>query len=282
MINYIQNDELLIGVKTDGAELTTVKDAKTRHEYLWQGDPAVWSGQSPILFPIVGRLKDDTYYLRGKPYTMPKHGFWRKRKAMLLYVGDDTMTFMQTDDADTFELYPYRFRVLVTFTLEGRTLQVTHRVCNDNAEDMLFSIGAHPAFACAIGDKLTFSEPETLCTQMIDRNSLRMPQTKPVLDNAREIEITEHIFDGDALILQGVKSPFVTLNPDKPGQSVRFALHSPYLGIWAKPGAPYVCIEPWWGVNDRDEITADFSGKEGIERLAPHDSREFVWSAEFQ
>ncbi len=283
MIHYIENDLFKIGVKEYGCELTSVYSKKAGYEYLWQGDEAVWYGQSPILFPIVGRLIDDKYTLDGKEYTMPKHGFARKTNWTLLNKDEDSMSFILSESEETFKIYPYEFDLIVTYTLEENKLSVAHNVVNKNDYDMYFSLGAHPGFNCDIGDKLVFDENETLSTEKIDLvNSLRLPETFEVLNNEREITITESIFNEDALILNGIKSKNITLMHKNDRNTVKFDMGgSPYLGIWAKPGAPYVCIEPWFGVNDSFEKKPDFSQKDAINKLPPEEIFTFRWEAEF-
>ena len=283
MIHYIENDYLKIGVKEFGCELTSVILKENNTEYLWQGDEKIWSGQSPILFPIVGRLIDDKYYLDGVEYEMPKHGFARKLPWTFLQSSGNSMKFVLSDSEETFKLYPYHFNLVVTFTLDGKTLKVSHDIINKNDGTMLFSLGAHPAFNCRIGDKLTFSEKETLETVKIDlTNSLRLSDTVPVLSDETDIVITEDVFNEDALIFSGVKSDFVTLRSDDHNRTVKFTLGgAPWLGIWAKPGAPYVCIEPSCGVNDSQIKKADFSEKDGINSIGKGESWNFTWTAEF-
>ena len=282
MIHYIENDFLKVGVKEFGCELTSVINKKNGTEYLWQGDEAYWSGQSPILFPIVGRLIEDSYYLNGKKYTMPKHGFARKMLWSFGGADEDSMFFTLTQTEETLAIYPYRFTVKVIFSLENNSLKVTHEIINENSGVMYASLGAHPAFNCEIGDRLVFSENETLDTVRIDLvNSLRLPETIPVLKNENSITITEDIFNEDALIFNGVKSETLTLESDNHTRKVIFRLNnSPWLGIWAKPGAPYVCIEPWCGVNDSTERKEDFSQKDGINAIKEGESFVYSWTAE--
>lgn len=281
MIHYIENEILKIGVKEQGCELTSIYAKKEQREYLWQGSPEFWTGQSPILFPIVGRLIDDKYRLDGKEYEMPKHGFARKMKWDFLSKDESSLTFTLRETPETLELYPYCFEVRVTFTLCGNKLSVSHVISNNNDKVMYFSLGAHPAFNCKIGDKLSFDLEETLETEKIDLvKSLRLPETFPVLNNEKDIVITEDIFNEDALILHGIKSENITLHTDN--ADIKFNLgNAPYLGIWAKPGAPYVCIEPWWGVNDSTEKKDDFSQKDAICKAEPGTSQTFIWYAEF-
>lgn len=281
MVHYIENDYIRIGVKEQGCELTSIYGKKEQTEYLWQGNPDIWEGQSPILFPIVGRLIDDKYYLDGKEYTMPKHGFARKMKWGFLSADEKSMTFILSETPETLSIFPYSFDVKVTFSLNENKLSVSHDIVNKNDKVMYFSLGAHPAFNCKIGDVLTFDESETLESEKIDLvRSLRLPETYPVLNNSRDIIITDDIFNEDALILHGIKSKNITLSTD--GAKIKFNLgNAPYLGIWSKPGAPYVCIEPWCGVNDSTDKKDDFSQKDAINALEAGSTFNYTWTAEF-
>ncbi len=283
MIHYIENEFLKAGVKEQGCELTSIVEKKSGYEYLWQGDEAVWYGQAPILFPIVGRLIEDKYTLNGKEYDMPKHGFARKLKWSFLSKSGNSMKFILTENDYTLSVYPFHFDFIVTYFLEGKTLSVNHRILNKNEKDMYFSLGAHPAFNCKIGDRLIFSEKETLDSMKIDLDrSLLLPETFPVLKDETDLVITKDIFNEDALIFEGVKSDYVTIKNENQNRQIRFKLgKAPYLGIWAKPGAPYVCIEPWFGVNDSREKVEDFSLKRGINKLGLNGEFSFTWEASF-
>lgn len=283
MLHTVENERLRICVNEHGAELMNVTDRRTGYEYLWQGDPAVWTGRSPILFPIVGRLLNDAYRLNGETYTLAKHGFARKSDWELLCKNGNSLTFRLRENEETLKSYPYAFDLTVSFTLQGNALTVLHTVQNKNADTMYFSLGAHPGFNCEIGDSLVFDEAETLSTEKIDLvRSLRLPEPVPVLRDANEIVITKDIFNEDALIFKGVRSSHLTLFAHGGKQKIRFLLAgSPYLGIWAKPGAPYVCIEPWWGVNDDARERADISQKDEIRALPAGAAFSCAWSAEF-
>lgn len=280
MIHYIENNSFKIGVKELGAELTSVYSKEKNFEYLWQGNPDVWNGQSPVLFPIIGRLIEDKYTLDGKEYDMPKHGFARRKEWEFLTSDGSSMTFRLCDNEGTREIYPFGFEFLITFSIEDNILSVKHKIRNTGNNTMYFSLGAHPAFNCSIGDKLVFSKAETLEAFKIDlEKSLVLPETFPVLNDETDLIITEDIFNEDALIFEGVKSDFLTI--ESKSHSVKFALGgAPYLGIWAKPGAPYVCIEPWWGLNDFKDKKVDFSEKVGINRLEASESFVYTWCAE--
>ncbi len=281
MIHYIENEYVKVGVKTDGAELTSFVSKENSFEYLWQGNPDVWYGQSPVLFPIIGRVLDDVYYLNGKEFTMPKHGLFRKREAELVEKTETSMTFMEKADDETRKIFPYEFRVYVKFELDGKKLVCTYNVFNDSADVMYFSIGGHPGFNCEIGDYILFEKNETIETVAIDTECLRTGKTIPVLNNNNKLVITKDIFNDDALIFNNMESSYLTLVSDNHTRTVKFDFSDcSYLGIWAKPGAPYVCIEPWWGVNDSHERKSDISQKDAIISLESGKAFECYWAAE--
>lgn len=284
MIHYIENENLVVGVKEFGCEIASIKSKATGYEFMWQGNENIWSGQAPILFPIVGRLIDDKYTLGGVEYEMPKHGFARKMPWEFIESDGSSMSFRLSDTADTRKIYPYEFELIVTYNLNGNTLSVSHDIINKTDSVMYFSIGAHPAFNCKIGDILSFDENETLFTEKIDlEKSLRLPDRIPVLEAEKDIIITKDIFNEDALILSDIISDNITLNLSEGGKKILFNLGgAPYLGIWAKPGAPYVCIEPWYGVNDSLEKKDDFSEKDAINAVEAKKTFNFTWKAEFK
>ena len=282
MLYTIENDYLRAQIKDDGAELHSLYGKQQQYEYLWQGDPAVWYGQAPVLFPIIGRLLNDQYRYGGKTYVMQKHGFARKRTFSVVSCAHNEALFLLKSDDATREMYPFEFELYVRFELLGNSLRATHTVVNRDDKEIFFSLGGHPGFNCAIGARLEFDEPETLNTRSVDVNdALLLPERKPVLQNEKSITITEHIFDQDALILSGMRSRAVTLVSDAHPRRVRFTFGDvPNLGIWAKPGAPYVCIEPWCGLNDDHTPRNDISEKEAIIRLPAGDMFDLVYTAE--
>ena len=228
----LKNNSVSIAVKQYGAELSSFKSEDSNIEYLWQGNPDVWYGQSPILFPIVGTLLDNKYKVDGKEYEMFRHGIARKRDFELKEQGEDYITLTQKWNEESLERYPFKYVLDIEFKLCGKKLTVTHTVKNEGDGAMYFSIGAHPGFNCKI-----------------DTDSILDGKHYPTLDNETTIVITKDIFEGDALVLSGMKSDTVYLKSDFRPQYIKFNFgKAPVLGIWAKPGAEYVCIEPWYGV----------------------------------
>ncbi len=282
MIYTAENSDFTLGVKEMGAELTSLKSKKTGFEFIWTGDTSVWYGQSPILFPIIGRLLDDKYRLNGKEYTMEKHGIVRKKPFKLIDKTEDSLTFSQTSDENSLKIYPYEFDLQVTFKLTDNGLSVTHKIINNSDTVMYYSFGAHPGFNCKIGDFLEFQEEESLLTERIDHESILVEEKFPVELDGKKLFLTETLFCDDALILSGYKSKYLTLKSDNHQREVKFNFDSPVLGIWAKPNAPYVCIEPWWGINDNYDKKQDLSEKRGIMALNAKESKEFNWNIEIR
>ena len=280
MIYNIENKDFSLAVKEMGAELNSFKSKKTGFEFIWGGNTDIWYGQSPILFPIIGRLLDDKYRLNDKEYTMPKHGIVRKKPFKLIDKTENSLKFIQSDDEESLKEYPYHFDLIVEFKITDNGLSVTHTVVNKNDCIMYYSFGAHPAFNCEIGDYLEFSENEELLTERIDHDSILIEEKFPVNIDGNKLTITKNLFDDDALILSGYKSKSISLKSNNHNRVVKFNFDSPLLGIWAKPGAPYVCIEPWWGVNDNYDKKDDLSQKRGIMALNPNEEKSFNWNIE--
>jgi len=263
MIYTIENEYFRVSARHIGAELCSFIRKDGNYQYLRQQD-AVWNGQSPLLFPIVGRLREDRYQVCGKEYTLKKHGFALKLPFAVEKHSKDEMTFLLTDSEATKESYPFPFELRVHYYFTTNGFVMEHRVKNTGKETMYFSIGAHPGFFCDMGDKIVMDEPETADAFQLDKNALRAEKTLPVFHNSREITVTPTVFENDALIFDGLKSRGASLIRQN-GNSVHVDFGgAPCLGIWAKPGASYVCIEPWYGIDDRYNAGHDFTKKERI------------------
>ncbi len=278
MFYRIENEFLTCEIDDMGAQLHSLVSKENGKEYIWYGKTEIWYGQAPVLFPIIGQLINDKYFYNGKEYTMPKHGIARKLPFNVKECSGAKAVFSLESDENTLKGYPFEFELLVAFELCGKKLINTMTVINKTDGEMYFSIGAHPGFNCNIGDVIEFELPETLETERIDSENLLIPERFPVIENSREIEITEDIFKKDALILSDIKSEKLRIKGEN---EIEFTFGKcPVLGIWAKPGAPYVCIEPWYGINDGREVKDDISKKREIQRLGKGENFEFIWAAE--
>ena len=268
-------------------ELCSIKSNQTGTEYIWQADPTLWKGSAPVLFPIIGALKDGYTLINGKEYRMPKHGLVRNStKPKLVEKTGHSLKFRLSWDEESLKNYPFKFELEMVFTLTDKTLKIEHIVTNLGKEIMPYSIGGHPAFNCPLIDgeeyedySLEFEQKETDATWMVNPNGLIGLDQRLVLDDTKTLPLNKHLFDDDALIFKDLKSREVKLCHKTRGAilSVKFEDFD-YLGIWAKPGAPFVCIEPWLGIGDSTDSNQKFEEKEGLLAVATNTSETKSYS----
>jgi galactose mutarotase-like enzyme len=277
----LENELLSVGIKSIGAELCSIENKLTGTEYIWQGDPAFWACHAPILFPIIGALKDDTYFFEGKEYHLPKHGFFRNNNAVTLKREEkNQLTFGLKFSEDTLKSYPFKFELEVSFLLKGKSLEVKHEIFNLDTKEIYFSIGGHPAFNAPLfpGETyenyyLEFDQNLKLKTHVLTVDGLISNKSESVLKDENRINLRKDLFDNDALIFKEIASKKVSLLSKHSGKilSVEYSDFE-NLGIWAKPNAPYVCIEPWLGIADFADTDQDLKNKVGINKLMPTQS----------
>lgn len=268
----IQNGSLTAQFNSFGAELTSVKD-QTGFEYIWQANPEVWARHAPILFPIVGRLKDLQYSYDGNSYPLNQHGFARDSEFKLLQKSEHSITFLLSDSKQTLEGYPFRFQLMVQYTLEGNSLHQSFIVINRDQNMMPASFGAHPAFnVYGVSNYiLVFECDETVSSLTLD-DGLIANETRPGITEGK-LHLDQNTFDRDALIFNDLTSQSVQLKHVKSDHSITVSFPEfPYLGIWAKPGAPFVCIEPWHGLADHRLHSGKMEDKTGMLWLQPGES----------
>jgi len=270
----IENEALIAEIDDKGAELRVLRAKADGYDYLWSGDPAVWAGTAPILFPFVGGLIHGSYQYQGQTFAIRKHGFARQSTFTLSEQTTSTLVLTLTDTAEALANYPFPFRLDIRFALEGNRLTATHTVTNKGNADMWFSLGAHPAFACEAGDIMRFETPETIEAYRLDNDLLT--GTEPFLTNSDTWPLSSADFTKDAYILEGLASKAIILEREN-ARNLRFWFDAPYLGIWAKPGARYVCLEPWFGVDDAPQHDGDLTTKKGIQRLNAGDHRTLTY-----
>ncbi len=285
----IQNDHLKVSVKQTGAEFSSLQSLKNGQEYLWQADPRFWGRHSSLLFPIIGELAQKQYRYQGKSYTLNRHGFARNARFELESKSPDRLAFVLNANEETKAHYPFEFQLKAQYLLEGSELSIHYLVHNSDQNTMYFSVGAHPAFNCPLkaGEKrsdysLVFEQVEQAYTQKLDENGLRNGQTDLVLDQTKILPIQDDLFDEDALILSGLSSEKVALVNGEREKVLTFDFSGfPYLGIWSPNSeAPFVCIEPWFGVADPAGPSGSVEEKEGILALDPGTTFECVHRVE--
>lgn len=273
----IANDRLSATIAPLGAELTSLKDKHGR-ELMTDADPAFWTGHAPILFPIVGRLNGDTLRLDGAQYEMKQHGFARRQTFGLVDHGAAHARFRLSANAETRAAYPFDFVLEIAFTLDGATLSIDASIANPGATLLPASLGFHPAFAWPLpygearaDHRITFAADEP--GDIIELADGLFASRRPSPLDGRVLHLADDLFADDALIWDPVHSTRVSYGAATgPALDIAFP-DTPYLGIWTKPGAAFVCIEPWHGHADPAGFTGDFRTKPGVFDVAPGDSR---------
>ena len=279
-MHTLQNDVLKITVAERGAELKSITALADGTEYLFDSDPTWWKYSSPVLFPIVGKVKDGKYRAEGKDFELGQHGFARTSNFWLVDATENILTFALESNAATLKVYPYKFRLEISFELIGNEIKVGWKVTNVDDKDIYFSIGAHPAICCPIAYRenfedcyLKFNKPEKSARLLLTTNGLSHERI-PTLDGT-ELNLTYDLFKGDALIFDDLKSDEVSVCSRKSSKSLTIrAKNFPYWGFWtpAQGGAPFICIEPWHGHADYKDFAGELKDKEGIIKLATNET----------
>ena len=287
----IHNEFLTLTVDTHGAEAVSLKNA-AGEELLWQADPAIWKRHAPILFPWTGKLVDGTFTAKGKTWKGGQHGFARDLEHTLLRAEGDTIQLeLRADDAIKAERFPYDFVLTSTFRLEGKTVHHTLQVTNPGTEELRFGIGFHPAFNVPFDDKHTttdyefrFDQPESPVILDARPNGLLSGKSYYQWKNQQTIPLTDDLFANDSFCMAGLRTGTIGICEKDTGRNVTCKVEGyPYSLIWSAPAKPvrFVCIEPWYGINDGYQTVADFSQKRGIVALPAGETFRFSWKAEF-
>lgn len=265
MNTTISNSTLKASIKHAGAELFSLKNNQNK-EFIWEGNPDFWGKHSPVLFPIVGTLKNNTYTVNGKEYQLPRHGFARDIEFQLIDKTENSATFSLHSNAETLKIYPFEFELQLIYTLQENALDIQYKVINKSETKMPFSIGAHPAIALAENFEsyaLKFEREEVLKYYLLE-NDLISNKTEVLETKNSLAPLNYKLFENDALIFKTLESNSLTiLENSKPYIKVDFE-DFPSLGIWTKEQAPFICIEPWLGYSDTAVNSGDLFEKEGI------------------
>ena len=281
MTTTISNSNLTAQINPFGAELFSLKNRENK-EYIWEGNPAFWGKHSPILFPIVGTLKNNLFHYKESEYHLTRHGFAREMEFELVEKSEESATFSLISSIESKKVYPFDFELQICYSLEGNKLNIDYKVINTNDFIMPFSIGAHPAFALPKPFEnyaLLFESNEILTSYELENDLLSDNFTTiEITDN--QIPLTYSLFEKDALIFKKLKSKSVTIFENQnPLLRVRFD-DFPNLGIWTKSNGPFLCIEPWLGYSDTLRSTGNILEKEGIQLLEAKKSLECNFNIE--
>jgi galactose mutarotase-like enzyme len=287
----LSSAELHAEVNPLGAQLSVFRDRSGR-DLLWNGDPAVWAGRAPILFPTIGEVAGGNYRLGAKTYRLSRHGFARgkmfevvtatatERPAREPPAGATSATFRLTADDATLQVYPFRFELDVRFAVSGTTLTVTTSVRNKGTENMPASVGYHPGFRWPLpygqprsAHFIEFASNEPAPIRRLDSHGLLTPVRHPTPISNRRLALDDALFADDVVIFDEFHSRSVTYGAaEGPRIQVSYP-NATYLGIWTKPRAGFICIEPWRGIADPVEFSGDFTAKPGVFSVAPGEAQ---------
>ncbi len=284
-MHIIENDFLKVAIQEKGAELTSIFSKPLGLEYMWNGDPAFWPKHSPVLFPVVGALKNNTYFFRNRPYELPRHGFAREKAFSVAGQSPDSITFSLSNDEETMLVYPFEFELNIYYRITENILTVTYEVKNRGSEEMYFSIGGHPAFKVPLLNNtnyedyyLEFNKKENSQRWRVSPDGLIDEGTVPVFSNDSVIPLKKELFSEDALVFKDLVSDRVSLKCNKHPHGLNFDFSGfPYMGIWAAKNADFVCIEPWCGIADGVYADQQLKNKEGINKLGEDETFRREW-----
>ncbi|WP_160726201.1 aldose 1-epimerase family protein [Bacillus sp. USDA818B3_A] len=289
----IENDWLLVEITHQGAEVRKVKHKKNGLDYMWTGDKAYWGRVSPVLFPIVGRLKEDRYQIDGRTYEMPQHGFLRDVEFEVEEQTTTGVSFSFTSGGRYLHVYPYDFKAIIRYELNEDTLAVRWEIVNENKKEMYFSIGAHPAFKVPLFENEAIEDYNLYFTPAPDKNVIEyelkdsLIYEKGKANNLSSIQLKDSLFAHDALVFSHIDQVKLESKNSEHGVVVSFE-GFPFVGIWSKYSdtdgemAPFVCIEPWYGIADTFDTTGNFKEKYGINNLKPRETFRAKHSMQFK
>lgn len=273
----LENEFLKVEIETKGAQLTSIYNKASKVEHLWQADASIWPWHAPNLFPIVGGLINNELLVDGKAYKMSRHGFARQSEFVLLESDEVHAIFSLPNSETTLQVYPYHFDFQIIYTLIDNAVRLTYKLVNHDKKTICFSVGGHPAFNVPFNSGenyedyyIEFETEEKLATHSLSVDGFFSGESHEVPKKGNRLYLTRDLFNADALVFKNLKSREVIIKSDKHDQSLAVEFpHFNYLGIWAKPGADFVCIEPWLGCADSVGKHVDVCEKEAIQKLKP-------------
>ena len=278
----LSNEVLRVEITSAGASLTSIK--KNNKELLWEGNPEVWSGQAPVLFPICGGLKDDKYIFEGKEYTLKRHGFARNSEFEIEKCDDTSAVFLLCSNEETKKVYPFDFEFRIKYALNDNKISISYDVINMGNGDMYYSVGSHEAYACPEGIEnysILFECEENLIASVLKENLLQY-NTNEIMKNTKELPLKKEYFAVDALVFTDIKSRKVWLKNNTNNDMIKVDFNGKdYLLLWTKPEGDYICIEPWAGLHDFEDSEYDFSAKRGIIKLNAGENRVHTHTIKF-
>jgi galactose mutarotase-like enzyme len=288
MQHQLFSDYLAITINFCGAELCSVKN-KNGLEFMWHAQKDIWARHAPNLFPIVGKLKDNSYVLNEKKFHMGQHGFARDCVFELIKFNSSSCVFQLKQNNETKSKYPFDFIFEVKYELNGNSLNIVYKISNPSKENLLFSVGAHPAFKIPLDAEekfedyyLQFSDTSLERTKL--ENGLITKSKSLVGLQNKQLALSIALFDEDALVFENNQINQIALISSKTAHKITLKCQNwPFFGIWSKKGCnDFVCLEPWYGIADSVESTQNLSEKKGIISLQSGKTFECAYNIAFE
>lgn len=268
-----------------GAEMASVISQQNGYEFIWQATAQVWGRHAPVLFPTVGKLKDNKIKINNRYFSLNQHGFARDVDFEIIEIYTDMVSFMLESSAETLQWWPYEFKLIISYKLKNNSLVTTYNVINMGNEAMPFSIGAHPGFALPVSDlnqyEIQFNNNQPLVANQL-QNGL-ISETIYQVGSGNKLPLNSQIFNGDALVFKNIDFNNVTLKHLHSNYQVSMQFNQfGYFGIWNKyPNESFICLEPWAGIADATEASGNINDKEGINWLKTGESKQFDFTTTF-
>ncbi|MFN5417048.1 MAG: aldose 1-epimerase family protein [Flavobacteriia bacterium] len=290
-IYYLENETIKVEIHSLGAELKSVFHKKIQKEILYSGKETYWNRSAPVLFPIVGRLKNESYIFENKNYSLSQHGFARNLNFDCIEQENNSITFSLKANEITLQDYPFDFELHIKYYLDENQVQTTYKVFNYDSEEMFFSIGAHPGFVCPLFENESFEDYylEFEKEESFERHLLNLEkgifngETEQIPNQNKQINLDYAFFEKDAIVFEHLNSKNIILKSKKSSYSLEFSFQDfPFFGIWTKPEAKFICLEPWCGLADSENSAGDLKRKKGINLLKPNDFFERSFSFKIQ
>lgn len=287
MQTEIRSNLLAVKVNSFGAEVCSVKNNEGL-EFIWQANKDVWARHAPVLFPIVGKLKDNFFIHEGKKYELPQHGFARDMEFEVLEQSDNSCTFQLLSNNDTKAKFPFEFKFQISYSVNENTLETQYKIINPSGTTIYFSVGAHPGFNCPLLPSETFEdyylefESGTFFKTQLN-NGLRTDGIESLKLIDQKLFLTNNLFDSDALVFENKQINSISLCSSTSNHKITLQCKDwPYFGIWAKKGnQQFICLEPWYGIADHENSTNGLSKKDGGIQLAANSEFKAQFSLVF-
>ncbi|KRN98377.1 aldose 1-epimerase family protein [Companilactobacillus kimchiensis] len=286
-VYQLKNDFLTVKINSLGAEMNSIQNTEDS-EFIWQADPKVWGRHAPVLFPIVGRLQDDHYFVDGKEYKMTQHGFARDQDFALDSQTDTKLVLSLTTSEASLEKYPYHFKLRIVYQLIKDTLQISYLVDSmEESEDMYFSIGAHPGFTVPFDKGLNYEDYKVQIEPAESRTHIPIVDHLVDLNGEKKVEnqnfsLTRDYFVDDAVVYRLNEPAEVQIKSDKSDHKITLDTgNAKFFGMWSTypdDNGKFMCIEPWWGLADKTDTDNNLKNKYAINKLAPKEQFEGYFS----